>query len=135
MAKTREADGVTVIQWIVAAIGTGGIGKFLWDGVTAFTQRGKNKTESAVILLNSATGYSSKIEARLDSVNEKFDEFRREQERRNQENDRRWRQQDQLLLAHARWDHHVVAHLKAKGVPVEEPPPLFLPVTPEGTTA
>lgn len=126
---------MTAIQWVVAVLGTGGIGKFLWDVVTALTQRKKNSAESAVLLVNSATGYSDKVVARLDSVTAAFDEFRKDQDRRNRENDLRWRQQDQILLEHSRWDHHMVAQLKAKGVKVEEPPPLFLPVASEGTTA
>lgn len=124
---------MTPIQWVVAVLGTGGIGKFLWDVVTALTQRKRNSAESAVILLNSATGYSSRLEKRLDEVTDAFDQFRREQESHNRENRLRWRSQDQLLLAHSRWDHHVVTQLKAKGVPVEEPPPLFLPVPVEGS--
>ena len=126
---------MTAIQWVVAVLGTGGIGKFLWDVVIALTQRKKNSAESAVLLVNSATGYSDKVVARLDSVTAAFDEFRKDQDRRNRENDLRWRQQDQILLEHSRWDHHMVAQLKAKGVKVEEPPPLFLPVASEGTTA
>lgn len=126
---------MTPIQWVVAVLGTGGIGKFLWDVVSALTQRKRNQAESAVILLNSATGYSSRLEKRLDEVTESFDKFRREQEDLNRENRLRWRSQDQLLLEHSRWDHQMVTRLKAKGIPVDEPPPLFLPIPIEGPTS
>lgn len=119
-------------QWVVGLIGTGGLGKLLWDVTQVFTGRGKRKAESAVMLVNSATEYADKLDKRLDSINARFDEFRHEQEQRNKANDRRWREQDQLLIAHARWDHQVASALRAKGARVEEPPPLWL--TPEGTS-
>lgn len=118
-------------QWIVGLIGTGGLGKLLWDLTQLLTGRGKRKAESAVMLVNSATEYADKLDKRLDSINARFDEFRREQEKQNRVNDRRWREQDQLLIAHSRWDHQMVNTLRAKGVHVEEPPPLWL--APEGT--
>lgn len=113
-------------QWVIGLIGTGGLGKLLWDVITALTQRKKNTAETTVMLVNSATEYADKLDKRLDNINNKFDEFRREQEQRNRDNDRRWREQDRLLIQHARWDHQTVSTLRAKGIPVEEPPPLFL---------
>lgn len=118
-------------QWLVGLIGTGGIGKLLWDLTHVFTGRGKRKAESAVMLVNSATEYADKLDKRLDSMGERFDEFRREQEKRNRDNDRRWRDQDRILLEHSKWDHKVVSTLRSQGVRIEEPPPLWL--APEGT--
>lgn len=115
-----------VMQWIAGILGAGGGGKFIWDIFTARSQNRKNNTESAVTLVNSAAGYADGLVKRIDSINARFDEFRREQERKNDDQERRNRQQDRLLMAHSRWDHQMVTQLRAKGVPVEEPPPLFL---------
>lgn len=120
-----------IVQWVIGIIGAGGFGKFAWDFVTAFTQPRKAKTDNAVNLVNSATGYADKLNDRLDRINERFDLFRREQEERNRAQEARNRAQDRLLLEHSRWDHRTVAQLRSKGIPVEEPPPLFLP---EGTS-
>lgn len=118
------------MQWVAAVLGVGGGGKFIWDIVTARSQVKRNSSESTVMLVNSAAGYADGLVKRIDSINHRFDEFRREQELKNDEQDRRNREQDKLLVAHSRWDHEVANQLRAKGVKVTEPPPLFLP---EGT--
>jgi hypothetical protein len=116
-----------IMQWIAAILGVGGGGKFLFDVFTARSQNRKNRTDTAVTLINSAAGYADGLVKRLDDLQErsdkidqKFDDFRRAQEARN-------RQQDILLLEHSRWDHKVVTVANANGIPLEEPPPLFLP--------
>lgn len=120
-----------LIQWVVGVLGAGGFGKLTWDVVTAFSQSRKTKTDNAVTLINSATGYNESLIRRLDTMSDKFDDFRKEQNALNKENDQRWRTQERLLLAHSQWDHQMVLQLRTKGVRVEDPPPLFLP---EGIT-
>lgn len=115
-----------IMQWIAAILGAGGGGKFIWDILTARSQTRKNNTDSTVMLVNSAAGYAETLVKRIDSINQRFDEFRREQELKNDNQERRNRTQDRLLMAHSRWDHQMVTQLRAKGVSVEEPPPLFL---------
>ena len=116
----------TVMQWVVAVVGAFGGGKFMYDIVMARSQGKKIKTDNAVTLVNSAAAYAEGLVKRIDSVGNRFDEFRREQEIKNAEQDRRNRAQDRLLLQHSQWDHLVVTQLKAKGISVTEPPPLFL---------
>jgi homoserine dehydrogenase len=123
----------TLAQWVIAVIGTGGVGKFAWDLFTARSQNKKNNSDVTVNLVNSATGYADSLTRRIDSINARFDEFRQQVEdkedardERDRERDRRDRRQAQLLLDHSRWDHRVTSALRELGRPVEEAPPLFI---------
>lgn len=116
----------TIMEWIIAVFGAGGVSKFGWDIFMARSQGRKGKTDNTVTLVNSATGYAESLTRRIDSINNRFDEFRHEQERKDDARDRRDRQQARLLMEHARWDHRVTVALRDLGRPVEEAPPLFI---------
>jgi hypothetical protein len=124
----RRAEPVpqTLMQWAITLFGAGGISKFLWDAIAARSQNRKNKTDNTVTLMNSATGYVEILTKRIDSISNGFDEFRREQGRKDDDRDRRERQQARLLLEHSRWDHRVTNVLRDLGRPIEEAPPLFI---------
>lgn len=115
-----------IMEWIIAVFGVGGVSKFGWDLFMARSQSRKTKTDNTVTLVNSATGYAASLTERIDSINNRFDEFRRDQEKKDDERDRRDRQQARLLLEHSKWDHRVTNALRALGSPVEEAPPLFI---------
>lgn len=117
----------TLAQWAIAVFGAGGIGKFLWDIFTARSQNKKNNADVTVNLVNSATGYADGLAKRIDSINDRFDTFRKEQELKDDERDRRDRLQARLLMDHSRWDHRMATALRQQGITVEEPPPLFIP--------
>ena len=110
-----------VAKWAVAALGTGGVGKFLYDMVSARQGGKKSKAEGAVILVDSASNYAQGLVERLDRVTDEMDEIRRTSEERN-------RRQDAYLRAHSRWDFEVLRLLDqhVPGVAVPEPPPLYL---------
>lgn len=117
----------TLAQWALAVFGAGGVGKFLWDIFTAPSQRRKIDSERTVNLVNSATGYADGLTKRIDSINDRFDSFRRQQEQKDDARDARDRQQARLLLDHSKWDHRMASALRDVGITVEEPPPLFIP--------
>lgn len=117
----------TVAEWIVAIIGAGGGLKFLSDLLTARSQSRKNKTDNAVTLINSATGYAEGLVRRLDQQEADFAAFKAAQEARNRAQEARNRAEDRLRLAHAQWDYGVVVELRARDIQVADPPPLFLP--------
>lgn len=116
----------TLMQWVIAFFGAGGVGKFGWDIFVARSQNRRSNTKNTVELVNSATGYADSLTRRIDSINTRFDEFRKEQEDKEDERDRRDRQQARLLLKHSEWDHRVTNALRQLGRPVEEAPPLFI---------
>lgn len=117
----------TLAQWVIAILGTGGIGKFIWDLFTARSQNRKNNSDVTVNLVNSATGYADGLTRRIDSINTRFDDFRKQQEEKDSARDRRDRLQARLLLDHSKWDHRMATALRQQGITVEEPPPLFIP--------
>lgn len=116
----------TIVQWVVAAFGAGGIGKFVYDVIRARSQGRVENSNATVNLVNSATVYADGLTKRIDSINTRFDDFRKEQQERDDARDRRDRVQAQLLLTHLRWDHRMVTELRAQGITVDEPPPLFI---------
>lgn len=108
----------TIASWAVAALGTGGVGKFIYDMVTARQGGKKAKAEGAVILVDSASSYAQGLVERLDRITDEFDEYRREQQARN-------RQQEALFRRHGQWDDEVRRRLSALGEAVEPAPPLW----------
>ena len=120
-----------VIQWVVALIGVGGVGKFVHDLFGARSQAKKGDTDNAAVLVTSATGYADKLVTRLNEVSDAFDEFRREQEERNRRQEARNRQDDRLKLVHSQWDNMAASEIRSLGGHIGDPPPLFQP---EGIT-
>jgi hypothetical protein len=116
----------TIMEWIIAVFGAGGVSKFGWDVFMARSQNRKGKTDNTVNLVNSSIGYADSLTRRIDSINTRFDDFRKVQEQRDQERERRDRQQARLLVEHSKWDHRVTIALRDLGRPVEEAPPLFI---------
>lgn len=117
----------TLLEWVIAFFGAGGMGKFLWDVFNARSLNKKTNSDVTVNLVNSATGYADSLTKRIDSINTRFDDFRRQQEDKDDDRDRRDRLQARLLLEHSRWDHRMATTLREQGFTVEEPPPLFIP--------
>jgi hypothetical protein len=115
-----------VIQYIVALIGVGGTGKFVFDLFSARSQGKKVNTENTVMLVNSATGYADKVVERLDKVTADFEAFRREQEGRNRAQEARNRMDDRLKVVHSQWDNRAASEIRSLGGHIEDPPPLFL---------
>jgi hypothetical protein len=101
--------------------------KYLVELFKARAQAKKTSAESTVLLMNSATGYSDGLAKRVDAISEAFDEFRKQQNIRNQEQLARDRADDRLKLAHSRWDDKVVAVIRDLGGKIENPPPLYPP--------
>ncbi len=108
----------SIASWAVAALGTGGIGKFVYDMVTARQGGKKAKAEGAVLLVDSASTYAQGLVGRLDKITDEFDEYRREQQARD-------RRQELLFRQHAEWDDEVRRRLRTLGESVEPAPPLW----------
>lgn len=107
-----------LVKVVVAALGAGGIGKFIHDAVRARAGGRKTQAEGSVILVDSAAKYAQGLVERLDRVEEEFRRYRAEQDQRN-------RSQDTLFRAHGRWDIAVQAKLEDLGESVPDPPPLY----------
>jgi hypothetical protein len=107
-----------VVSYVVAALGTGGIGKFAYDLITARSGGRKSKVEGSVILVDSAAKYAQGLVERIDRMDAEFEAYRREQDLRS-------RAQEALFRAHVRWDLTVQAKLEDLGESVPDPPPLY----------
>lgn len=114
-----------IIQYLVAIIGVGGTGKFVFDIFSARSQGKKVNTENTVMLVNSATGYADKVVERLDKVTAEFEVFRRDQEERNRQQSARNRLDDRLKIVHSQWDNRAASEIRQLGGHIEDPPPLF----------
>lgn len=108
----------TIVSVVVAALGTGGLGKFAYDMITARSGGRRSKAEGSVILVDSATKYAQGLVDRLDRLDAEFEAYRRKQDDRN-------RAQDRLFRAHSRWDVTVQNKLEDLGESVPDPPPLY----------
>lgn len=120
-----------LVEWIAGILGGGAGARYLYDIWTSRSRNRKTDAEGAVLLVNSATGYSEKLVKRIDTISKSFDEFRREQQELNDMRTRRDRLDDQLKLAHSRWDDKMVDVVRKLGGQIEDPPPLY---PPEGIT-
>jgi hypothetical protein len=106
-------------QWAVALLGVGGGGKFAYDMITARQAGRKGKTEGAVMLVDSASGFAQTLVARLDAVEREFAAYKRQDEIYR-------RQQDRLFRQHSRWDDELVERLEDLGEHISPPPPLYI---------
>lgn len=108
----------TVGAWLVGAVATGGLGKYLVDLTIARWKGKKEGAEGAAILVSSASEYARQLQedahaARLETatLRREFEAYRRDQQR--------------LFRRHELWDGRVWQKLLELGEEIDAPPPLY----------
>jgi hypothetical protein len=115
-----------VAQAVVALLGTGGFGT---GAVMLFRARSTNRktnADSAEVLSTASTSYAAGVVEDMAVLRKEFDEFAREQRRRDVEQQLRDRAQDRLHLLHSRWDYLAAQQIRDLGGDIADPPPLYL---------
>lgn len=120
------ADETSLAGYIVAAITAGGGVGFVANLIASRAKAKRDGVEGSAVLINSASAYAKqltddnvKLRAEFAALRLEMYDYRTAQERREREQDRRFRE-------HTRWDDAVRQRLSQVGETVPPPPPLYL---------
>lgn len=109
---------MTPAEIISAVVGTGGFGTGVVMLVRSRSANRRTNADAAQVLAGASAAYAEGIAEDMAALRKEFDDFRREQQRRD-------REQDRLHREHSRWDYQAAQQIRDLGGEIADPPALY----------